>query len=414
MTGPGAELVAIGSELLGPDRTDSNGAFLTRRLGEAGIVVRFRTIVGDTPADLEAVLRTALSRCEVVIATGGLGPTVDDLTREAAAAVLGLPLDEDAAILRDLEDRHRSRGLGMPPGNRRQAQVPRGATVIANPLGSAPGLALPHEGRILILLPGVPSEMRAMFDAVVTGLLPASEDRFATRILKIAGLAESEVDHRLAEVARSAAPVEWTILAEPGQVEIHLRERVRRGAGTPGIDRVDAACAAILGDRVFGRDTETIEEVVGRQLLARRETVATAESLTGGLIAARLSAVPGASAWLAGGLICYGAPAKIGLAGVDPGLIAVHGAVSAEVAEALAAGARAALGATWGVAASGYAGPEGGPEGPPGTVFVALAGAGVRRHAALRLPGDRDAVRTRSARSAIDLLRRSISGDGPA
>jgi len=410
MSGGSAELVAIGSELLGPARADTNGSFLTRRLGEAGIAVRFRTIVGDTPADLEDVLRNALRRSQVVIATGGLGPTIDDLTREAAAAVLDLPLDEDPSILRDLEDRYRKRGLVMPPQNRRQAQVPRGAEVIPNPHGSAPGLALRHVGRLLVLLPGVPLEMRTMFDASVGPMLPASGMRFATRILKIAALTESEVDHRLDPVARSAAPVEWTILAAPGQVEIHLRERVPDGGGSPGIDRIDRQCAAILGDHLFGRDEETLEEIVGGRLLARKESVATAESLTGGLIAARLSSIAGASGWLAGGMVCYGEAAKTGLGGVAADLIAAHGAVSAPVAEALAAGARATLRTTWGVSATGYAGPDSGPEGPPGTVFVAIAGTSVRRHAALRLPGDRAAIRKRAAQSALDLLRRAILG----
>ncbi len=414
MIGRDAELIAIGSELLGPARNDTNGAFLGRRLGEAGIAVRFRSVVGDTPADLEDVLRSALRRSAVIIATGGLGPTIDDLTRESVAAVLGLPLDEDPAILRDLEERYRKRGLAMPPQNRRQAQVPRGAVVIPNPHGSAPGLVLRPDGRWLVLLPGVPFEMRAMFDASVASILPASVGPFAFRILKIASLTESEVDHRLDAIARGASPVEWTILAAPGQVEIHLREQLPPAGGAPGIDRIERECRDVLGDHLFGRDEETLEQVVGARLLARGEQVATAESLTGGLIATRLSAVAGASGYFAGGLICYGDTAKIGLAGVTPDLIARHGAVSAPVAEALAVGARAALATTWGVSATGYAGPDSGPEGPPGTVFLAIAGRTVRRHAALSWPGDRDAIRARAAQSAIDLLRRAILGDVPA
>jgi len=414
MIGRDAELIAIGSELLGPARTDTNGAFLARRLGEAGIAVRFRSVVGDTPGDLEDVLRTALRRSAVIIATGGLGPTIDDLTREAVAAVLDLPLDEDSAVLHELEERYRRRGLAMPPQNRKQAQVPRGAAVIPNPHGSAPGLILRPDGRWLVLLPGVPFEMRAMFDASVAPILPASGGHFASRILKIASLAESEVDHRLDAVARGAAPVEWTILAAPGQVEIHLRERLPVAGGTPGIDRIERECREVLGDHLFGRDEETLEQVVGTRLLARGERVATAESLTGGLIATRLSAVPGASRYFAGGLVCYGDKAKIGLAGVSPDLIARYGAVSAPVAEALAAGARAALATTWGVSATGYAGPDSGPEGPPGTVCLAIAGPNVRRHASLTWPGDRDAIRTRAAQSGLDLLRRAILGDEPA
>lgn len=410
---PRAEFLAIGSELLEPWRTDTNGAFVALRLGEAGIPIRFRTVAGDVAADLEAVFRTALERSEVIVATGGLGPTVDDLTREAVAAVLGLALREDAAIVRRIEERFRKHGLPMPEQNRRQAMILDGAEVLENPLGTAPGQVLRPSGKFLALLPGVPSEMKRMVEEGVLPRLPRTGRRHAYRILKIAGRTESDVDRRLEEVARRAAPVEWTILGYPGQVEIHLRESVAPGADPEGIGRLDAEIAAALGPDLFGRDEETLEGVVGRLLVERGETVAVAESLTGGRVAARLVDVPGASAYMRGGVVCYAGDAKVDLAGVRPETLAAHGPVSRQAAAEMAEGVRARLHATWGVATTGYAGPEGGAHGrPPGTVFLATAGPGGTRVLERLLPGDRDLVRARSTLMVIDLLRRDLLGAG--
>jgi nicotinamide-nucleotide amidase len=406
-----AELIAIGSELLGWSRLDTNGSYLARRLGERGIPVRFRTIVGDDPADLRAAFAVALGRAEVVIATGGLGPTVDDLTREAVAELLGLPLDEDAALLRGIEERFRRHGLAMPPSNRRQAQVPRGAEVLPNSVGTAPGLVLRQGTRIVALLPGVPAEMESMVEDALLPRLQAANEVLASRVLKIAGLTESETDRRLAEVHAGAGDVEWTILAAPGQIEIHLRERVGAGATPAGIDRLDAAIAAILGEHLFGRDDQTIESAVGRLATAAGATAAVAESVTGGGVAARLTSIPGASRWFRGGAVAYGDDAKIALAGVDPGILAREGAVSVAVAAGMAEGIRARLGATWGLATTGYAGPEGGgPDRPPGTIVLGLAGPGVANTRTLRLPGPRAIVQQRAVMAALDLLRRGLMG----
>ncbi|HZN04289.1 MAG TPA: competence/damage-inducible protein A [Candidatus Polarisedimenticolia bacterium] len=408
-----AETIAIGTELLGPDRIDSNGAFLSRVLGEHGYEVHFRTVVGDDPKELEVALRIALGRADLVVATGGLGPTVDDLTREAASALLGLPLEEDPAILAELQARYRRHARAMPPTNRRQAQVPRGAEVLPNALGTAPGLLLRTGRAVLALLPGVPSEMERMTLDHLLPRLDAAPERRVHRVLKIAGTNESDVDHRLADVHRSAGPVGWTILAGAGQIEIHLSEWVPAGAAAAEVDRLDAAIASALGDDLFGRDQETLEDVVGRLLGERRQTLAAAESVTGGRIARRLTSVPGASNWFAGGAVVYTDTAKTSLADLPMEILSRHGAVSAETAVALAEGIRRRLAAAWGLATTGYAGPGGGTaDMPPGTIFLGLAGPGGTTTRRLLLPGVRAVVQARGAQAALDLLRRALLRQG--
>lgn len=409
MSAPRAELIAVGSELLEPWRTDTNGSYLARVLGERGIAVRFRTVVGDTAADLQGAFRVALGRSDLIVATGGLGPTIDDLTREAVASLLGLQLLRDEAIVRRIEERFRRHGLPMPPQNRRQAMVPRGAEVLPNRLGTAPGLWLTIGGASLVLLPGVPEEMRQIAEESVLPRLGTAGERFAHRIVMIAGLAESEVDRRLEEVARRAAPVAWTILASPGQVEIHLRERVPEGGRPLGIERIDREIASVLGAHVAARDEETIEDVTGRLLAGRGDTLATAESLTGGGIAERVTRTPGASRYFRGGVVAYGDEAKGAVLGVAAETLRAHGAVSRETALEMARGARRLFGSTWALSATGYAGPQGGgPDQPPGTAILGLAGPGVEMARELKFPGSREIVRERTCRLALDLLRRAL------
>jgi len=409
MSPPRAELIAVGSELLEPWRTDTNGSYLARVLGERGIAVRFRTVVGDTAEDLEGAFRVALERSDLIVATGGLGPTIDDLTREAVATLLGLPLLEDQGLAAGIEERFRRHGLTMPPQNRRQAMVPRGADVLPNRLGTAPGLWIARGDARLVLLPGVPEEMRQITEESVLPRLQGTGERFAHRIIKIAGLAESEVDRRLETVARGAAPVAWTILASPAQVEIHLRERVPAGGRPEGIDRIDGEIAAVLGAHVAARDEETIEEVTGRLLVGRGATLATAESLTGGGIAERVTRIPGASRYFRGGVVSYVDEAKRDVLGVAPETLRDRGPVSRETAVEMARGARRLFGSTWALSATGYAGPEGGgPDRPPGTTVLCLAGPGVETVRELNFPGTRDVVRERSCRSALDMLRRAL------
>lgn len=412
MTTPSAELIAIGSELLEPWRTDTNGAWLSRRLGERGIPVHFRTVVGDAMEDLKETFRIALRRSDLVVATGGLGPTIDDITREAVAELLDLPLDLDEAVARHIEERFRRHGLPMPPQNRKQAMAPRGAEILPNRLGTAPGLWLRSGRSILVLLPGVPGEMRQIVEDSVLQRLSGDGERYVYRILKIAGLTESEVDRRLDAVARAAGPVAWTILAAPAQIEIHLRERVRAGERPAGIERLDSAIVATLGTHVFARDAETMEEVLGRLLAEREESLSTAESLTGGAIARRITDVPGASRYFRGAAVVYCDDAKKSLVGVSPETLSTHGAVSAEVAVEMARGARRLFSSTWALSATGYAGPEGGgPDRPAGTVVIGLAGPETESVREMRWPGDRSTVRARAVRVALDILRRALLGD---
>lgn len=409
--GRGAEFLAIGSELLEPGRLDTNGSYLAERLGEAGIALRFRTVVGDRLDDLEEAFRTALRRSDLIVATGGLGPTVDDLTREALAAVLGLRLVEDPVIVEGIRNRFRSRGREMPPRNRLQALVPEGAEVLPNRLGTAPGLLLRHADATIALLPGVPAEMRAIVEESLLSRLGPGGGRLAHRILKIAGLTESEVDHRLAGVHAGAGEVAWTILAAPGQIEIRLRERVAAGETPSGIERLDREIARVLGPHLFARDAVTMEEVVGRLLVEREATLAIAESLTGGGMAWRMTSTAGASRYFRGAVVCYSDDAKTRIVGVRRSTLAEHGAVSRETAAEMAAGVRELLAATWGLAGTGYAGPEGGGDGkPPGTVFLAVRGPDLARESALNLPGDRATVRKRSSQAGLDLLRRALAG----
>lgn len=409
MSAPRAELIAVGSELLEPWRTDTNGSYLARVLGERGIAVRFRTVVGDTAEDLEGAFRVALERSDLIVATGGLGPTIDDLTREAVAALLGLPLLEDEGLAAKIGERFLRHGLTMPPQNRRQAMVPRGADVLPNRLGTAPGLWIARGDARIVLLPGVPEEMRQITEESVLPRLQGTGERFAHRIIKIAGLAESEVDRRLETVARRAAPVAWTILASPAQVEIHLRERVPAGGRPEGIERIDGEIAAVLGAHLAARDEETIEEVTGRLLVGRGATLATAESLTGGGIAERVTRIPGASRYFRGGVVSYVDDAKRDVLGVAPQTLRDRGPVSRETAVEMARGARRLFASTWALSATGYAGPEGGgPDRPPGTTVLCLAGPGVETIRELNFPGTREVVRERSCRSALDMLRRAL------
>ncbi|HET6277433.1 MAG TPA: CinA family nicotinamide mononucleotide deamidase-related protein, partial [Candidatus Polarisedimenticolia bacterium] len=368
------ELLAIGSELLGPLHLDTNGSFLSRRLGERGMAVRFRTTVGDSDGDLRAAFRVALDRSDLILATGGLGPTVDDRTREAIAAVLDLPLIEDAAIAAEIEARFRRHGLTMPPQNRRQAQVPRGAEVLPNRLGTAPGLLIRSAGALIALLPGVPSEMRAMTDEELLPRLGAQAERHVYRVLKITGLTESEVDRRLSGIEQRAPNLGWTILAGAAQIEIHLRELVPGGAEPVVIPKVEEEIRQVLGIDLFGCDDDTLEGTVGRLLLERRESLAVAESLTGGLIAQRLTDIAGASRYFLGGVVGYADRVKIACLGVGQETLDRHAAVSEEVVAEMAAGVRERLKADWGLAASGYAGPAGGgAERPAGTVMLGVA-----------------------------------------
>lgn len=407
-----AEIIAVGSELLTPYRQDTNSLYLTEKLNSLGIEVRFKTVVGDDPERLGQTLRAALGRSQVIVLTGGLGPTEDDVTRSVVAEVLGRALSEVGEIRRRIEERYARLGRAMPENNLRQALVPEGADWIGNKKGTAPGLWIEHAGAVLILLPGPPAELEPMFE---TECLPrlarlSTGRRLRSRIYKVAGLPESEVDQRIAPLYTAYSNPVTTILASPGAVEIHLR------AAAPTDEQADALLAELgdkieleLGDHVFSTRGESLEEVVGMYLVMKQKTVATAESCTGGLLGERFTRVPGSSSFFLGGAICYSNDLKTKLAGVPAVLIETHGAVSKPVAQAMAEGIRQRAGSSFGIGITGVAGPGGGaPEKPVGLVFIAVADERSTQVREFRFPGDRERIRFWATQASLELIRRRV------
>ncbi len=407
-----AEIIAVGSELLTPHRLDTNSLYLTEKLNGIGIEVRCKSVVGDDRDSLAAVLRAALSRSRLIIMTGGLGPTEDDVSREVVAEVLARPLREVEDIRRKIEERYARLVRPMPANNLRQALVPEGAEWLDNPKGTAPGLWIEEKGSILILLPGPPRELEALFESQCLPRLArlGGGERIRSRVYKVVGLPESEVDQRLAPLYRPYRNPSTTILATPGAVEVHLRARAASDAEAEALlnelgDKIELA----LGDHIYSTGGETLEEVVGMYLVMKRMTVATAESCTGGLLSERLTRVPGSSNFFLGGAVCYSNELKTRLAGVPRQLIEMHGAVSQPVAQAMAEGIRARTGASLGVGITGIAGPGGGsPEKPVGMVFVALAREPSTQVREFRFPGDRERIRHWASQAALEMIRREV------
>jgi nicotinamide-nucleotide amidase len=411
-----AAIIAVGSEMLTPTRVDTNSLYITDLLNGIGIDVVSKAIVGDDRGELEAYFAHALARNDLVVFTGGLGPTEDDLTREAVAAHLRLPLTEDAQIVEAIRRRFAARGWKMPEVNRRQAMVPQGAVVLDNPNGTAPGLWIETDGKGVLLLPGPPREMRPMVDRVVAERLRprAGGLRVLRRVLKIAGRGESMVEEKTQPIystwRNGAHPIDTTILAMPGQVELHLSTR---GADVAAMNQaLDAAVTQIdevLGIDIFTHDMRTLEEVAGELLRMRRWKIALAESCTGGLATSRLTDVPGSSDYVERGVIAYSNESKIELLGVEPALLDAHGAVSEPVAEAMARGIRERARVDIGVGITGIAGPSGGSEQKPvGTVCISVVGPGSTPVTkTMRFPGNREWVKAFSAFTAIDMVRRA-------
>jgi nicotinamide-nucleotide amidase len=415
-----AAIIAVGSELLTPQRVDTNSLFITAVLNSIGIDVVFKAIVGDSRDEIRAQLTHALARVDLVVCTGGLGPTEDDVTREVVAEQLGLELTEDPRITDTIRRRFEGRGWTMPEINRRQAMVPRGAAVVPNPNGTAPGLWIGGGPAAVALLPGPPREMTPMLEQIVAERLrPLTRGaRIARRVLKIAGRSESRVEELTQPVYSRwrdcQPPIETTILASPGQIELHLSAR---GSNPDELEMaLDLAVAqidALMPHDVFSRDGRTIEEVVGDLLRLGNLRIALAESCTGGLATSRLTDVAGSSAYVERSVVAYSNAAKVELLGVPPVLIERHGAVSEPVAEAMARGIREAARVEVGVGITGIAGPSGGSEAKPvGTVCIAVIGrqADVRT---FRFPGNRDLVKAFAAFTAIDMVRRGLAGTGP-
>lgn len=412
-----AEIIAVGSELLTPFRSDTNSLYITSRLNEIGIPVTAKLIVGDERDVLAGFVRDSLRRADLLVLTGGLGPTEDDVTRESVADALGATLEEHAPIVERIRARFASRGLEMPEVNRRQALVLSGATVLPNANGTAPGQWLAREGKTLLLLPGPPREMRPLLDRVIEQYLAplAGATRIHRRVLKITGSTESHVEQAAQPLYSTwngwQPPVATTILAAPGQIELHFSVRTASEAeAVEVLDRAVTAMAAVLGDTLYSTDGRSLEQVVGDLLRGRGWRVATAESCTGGLVASRLTDVAGSSDYVERGFVCYSNRAKIELLGVPEALIAAHGAVSEPVALAMAAGARQRGEADIAVAVSGIAGPGGGSEQKPvGTVVVAVAGPDSAVARTFRFPGGREQVKFQSSQAALDMLRRRLS-----
>jgi nicotinamide-nucleotide amidase len=406
-------ILAVGSEMLTPFKVDTNSLLITERLNAIGFDVRLKAVVTDDVAEIAAVVRAALAWADVLVVTGGLGPTEDDLTREAVSSVLGVALEIDEGIVEALRERFARRGFVMSENNRRQAMVPKGAIVLENRNGSAPGLMLTSNGSDIVLLPGPPREMTPMLDAVIRDRLAAKGrgTGLFRRTLKITGRPESEVDAVAQPVytpwLKQDVPISTTILAALGQIELHLTASAAsldeaNRALDPAVEQLRAA----LGASVYSTDGRPLEAVVGAMLKDRGLTIALAESCSGGLLASRLTDVPGSSAYVERGVVCYSNRAKVELIGVPEELLREQGAVSEPVARAMAEGVAERSGTNVGVGITGIAGPDGGTaEKPVGTVVVAVSVNGETKVRTLKLFGGRDMIKYQSAQAAMNMLR---------
>jgi len=411
-----AEIIAVGSEMLTPYRMDTNSLYLTEQLNLLGVEVIFKSIVGDNLERIVAAAQHGLFRSDILIFVGGLGPTEDDLTREAVAEALGLKLQRDPQIVQQLEERFASRGWKMTPNNAKQADVIQGATVLPNINGTASGQWISGEfdGRehILVLLPGPPHELKGLFETEVRDRLrekipPAF---LATRTLKVAMLGESLVDSRVAPIYKRFPDVDTTILAGAGEIELHFKSRAATlDAAHRRVDEVADLVEDELDDAVYSRNGESLEQIVGYWLQMRNATLAVAESCTGGLLAERITSISGSSRYFIGGAVVYSNPLKTELAGVPAEMIERHGAVSREVAAALAEGIRYRCESTLGAGITGVAGPGGGtPEKPVGLVFLSLASDTGTEVVQRNFPGDRKRIRRFASTMALDMIRRKL------
>ena len=411
-----AEIIAIGSEMLTPYRQDTNSLYLTERLNELGISVAFKTVVGDNLHHLISAARTAISRTDLAIFMGGLGPTTDDLTREAVAAALGIELKRDHTVVTDIYKRFADRRVQMPENNAQQADVLQGAVVLPNSKGTAPGQWLETEfeakPRMIALLPGPPHEVREMWESEC---LPRLREKvppatMASRVLKVASMGESAVDLRAAPIYQKHPEVETTVLAGQGQVEFHLRATAATKEGAQAaVDTLAGELEDELDDAVFSSNGESLEQIVNYYLQMRNAKLAVAESCTGGLIAERITSVAGSSRSFVGGAVVYSNELKTLFADIPPKMIETHGAVSREVAVALADNIRELCNADIGVGVTGIAGPGGGTEEKPvGLVFIAVSNGHRHEVVQRRFFGDRERVRRWASQLALDMVRKML------
>lgn len=410
---PSAEIITIGTELLLGQLVDTNTSSIARALAASGVDVHRETSVGDNEQRIAAAVREALDRSDIAICAGGLGPTVDDLTREAVAAAFGRSLELHEPSLAYIERRFAQAGWTMAPNNRRQAMVPRGAVVFDNPHGSAPGFVVDDGGRVAIAMPGPPAELDPMLHELAIPWLVKRFDIKAvivTRVLHTVGIGESDLDERIADLFRESRNPSIAVLARPGFVDVKITAKAQDArAAAPMIAALEAQLRERLGDSIYATDDGSFEQSLGEALRARGWSIAVAESCTAGLVASAIASVPGASDYFKGGVVAYADDAKSRLLGVDPALISQHGAVSEEVARAMAAGAREHLHATLALSTTGIAGPGGGTaDKPVGLVFVALARPNgkttVRR---LNLPGTRGVIQRRATIAALSMAWRA-------
>jgi len=415
-----AAIVAVGSELLGPERLDTNSLKLTRCLERHGVALAEKVVVGDDEEAIAGALRRLAPAVDLVLVGGGLGPTADDCTRAAAARAFGREVAVDESLVEDLRARFAAFGRDMPEVNRRQAEVIAGAAVLPNPYGTAPGMRLEEGGATIFLFPGVPRELEGMIERYLEPWLAARQgdagNAVERRTFKIAGRAESDVEGRLAPLYERFGRRPIAVLASPGEVRVVLTARGPKSERRQLLEAMSAELRALLGRAIFtDREDGTLEEVVIDLLRAAGRTLVTAESCTGGMVAERLTRVPGASDVFLGGVVSYANRLKRRLLGVDAALLERHGAVSEPVARAMARGARERLGGDFAIAITGIAGPGGGSEEKPvGTVHVVVEGDGDAVHRRVRLPGDRQRIRRLTTQMALELLRRALAGRGAA
>ncbi|HEX3894166.1 MAG TPA: competence/damage-inducible protein A [Terracidiphilus sp.] len=411
-----SEIIAVGSEMLTPYRQDTNSLYITEKFNEIGVTVAFKTIVGDRRKDLVNAVRAGLGRADILVVIGGLGPTEDDVTREAVAETLSLTLRREPAQVAALHARAATWRISMPENNLKQADVIQGATVLTNPNGSAPGqwIDTVFEGyrKLIMLVPGPPHECRGLFDLEC---LPRLRDELppraiAVRTLKAAMIPESQADKLLAPIYTEYPDVETTILAHNGDIQLTLLcSKPTKAAADHRLDELAGKLEEALDDWLYSSEGESLEQIVLYYLGLRQATLAVAESCTGGLVAQRITSVPGSSRSFLGGAVVYSDPLKTSFANVPPELIAQHGAVSAEVASAMAEGIRKRTGATLGVGVTGIAGPTGGTEQKPvGLVYFAVSDAQKTDSFNRTFRGDRDRVRQWASHQALDLIRRKL------
>ncbi len=409
-----AEIIAVGSEMLTSQRVDTNSLFLTDLLNGLGVEVRRKLVIGDDRAALTEGVTQALAASDIVILSGGLGPTEDDLTRDAVAAALERPLIFEQAICDSIEARFRRRGRAMAEINKRQAFVVGGAEILPNPNGTAPGQWVALEnGKVVVMLPGPPAELKPMMTNEcmprLERMLPHQVIR--TRFYRITGLTESDLDQLIAPIYTKVTNPVTTILAHMGDMQVHLRARA------PKADEAERLLAetgdpieALLGDRIYSQNGDSLEEVVGKLLLEKNATVSIAESLTGGMVGERITSVAGSSNYFSGGFVVYNDRMKVELLGVDGELLQKYTAVSAEVAQAMAEGARKRTGSTYAVSTTGEAGPTSNTGQPTGTVFLGFAGPEGSRAARFSFPPERSRVRAFTTQTALDQIRRQLLG----